>query len=93
MDPKIAPPVLAIWCTDGVCPNPEDPRPPPGEGEDPAPMKWLLNNRTDFSDNGWAQLLPKENFQYAVMGGNHFTMMKGEHVSHSTSSSIISTRH
>nr|AUI38916.1 polyketide synthetase ClPKS18 [Curvularia lunata CX-3] len=79
MDPKSAPPVLAIWCTDGVCPNPEDPRPPPGEGEDPAPMKWLLNNRTDFSDNGWAQLLPKENFEYAVMGGNHFTMMKGEH--------------
>jgi len=79
MDPKNAPPVLAIWCTDGVCPNPEDPRPPPGEGEDPAPMKWLLNNRTVFDDNGWAQLLPKENFEYAVMGGNHFTMMKGEH--------------
>ncbi|KAI2483367.1 hypothetical protein Ptr902_05684 [Pyrenophora tritici-repentis] len=79
MDPKIAPPVLAIWCTDGVCPNEDDPRPPPGEGEDPAPMKWLLNNRTDFSDNGWAQLLPKEKFQYAVMGGNHFTMMKGDH--------------
>lgn len=81
MDPEIAPPVLAIWCTDGVCPNPDDPRPPPGEGEDPAPMKWLLNNRTEFDDNGWAQLLPKENFEYAVMGGNHFTMMKGEHVS------------
>ncbi|KAF2738000.1 polyketide synthase PksA [Polyplosphaeria fusca] len=79
LDPKTAPPVLAIWCTDGVCPNPDDPRPPPGEGEDPAPMKWLLNNRTDFSDNGWAQLLPKKNFEYAVMGGNHFTMMKGEH--------------
>ncbi|KAF1956806.1 polyketide synthase [Byssothecium circinans] len=79
MDPKLAPPVLAIWCTDGVCPNPDDPRPPPGEGEDPAPMKWLLNNRTVFDDNGWAQLLPKENFEYAVMGGNHFTMMKGEH--------------
>ncbi|KAF2851195.1 polyketide synthase-like protein [Plenodomus tracheiphilus IPT5] len=79
MDPKVAPPVLAIWCTDGVCPNPGDPRPPPGEGEDPAPMTWLLNNRTDFSDNGWAQLLPKEKFEYAVMGGNHFTMMKGEH--------------
>lgn len=82
MNPKIAPPVLAIWCTDGVCPNPDDPRPPPGEGEDPAPMKWLLNNRTVFDDNGWAQLLPKENFEYAVMGGNHFTMMKGEHVSY-----------
>ncbi|KAJ4348315.1 polyketide synthase [Didymosphaeria variabile] len=79
MNPKIAPPVLAIWCTDGVCPNPDDPRPPPGEGEDPAPMKWLLNNRTVFDDNGWAQLLPKENFEYAVMGGNHFTMMKGDH--------------
>jgi len=79
MDPKIAPPVLAIWCTDGVCPNPDDPRPPPGEGEDPAPMKWLLNNRTVFDDNGWAQLLPKDNFEYAVMGGNHFTMMKGDH--------------
>ncbi|KAF1920326.1 hypothetical protein BDU57DRAFT_525429 [Ampelomyces quisqualis] len=79
MDPKNAPPVLAIWCTDGVCPNPDDPRPPPGEGEDPAPMKWLLNNRTVFDDNGWAQLLPKENFEYAVMGGNHFTMMKGDH--------------
>ena len=85
MNPKIAPPVLAIWCTDGVCPNPDDPRPPPGEGEDPAPMKWLLNNRTIFDDNGWAQLLPKENFEYAVMGGNHFTMMKGEHVSCITS--------
>jgi iterative type I PKS product template protein len=81
MDPKLAPPVLAIWCTDGVCPNPDDPRPPPGEGEDPAPMTWLLNNRTVFDDNGWAQLLPKKNFEYAVMGGNHFTMMKGEHVS------------
>ncbi|KAF2001049.1 ketoacyl-synt-domain-containing protein [Amniculicola lignicola CBS 123094] len=79
MDKGTAPPVLAIWCTDGVCPNPDDPRPPPGEGEDPAPMKWLLNNRTEFDDNGWAQLLPKDNFEYAVMGGNHFTMMKGEH--------------
>jgi iterative type I PKS product template protein len=85
MDPAIAPPVLAIWCTDGVCPNEDDPRPPPGEGEDPAPMKWLLNNRTVFDDNGWAQLLPKEKFEYAVMGGNHFTMMKGEHVSLSKS--------
>jgi hypothetical protein len=56
-------------------------------------MKWLLNNRTDFSDNGWAQLLPKENFQYAVMGGNHFTMMKGEHVSFSIASFTTLTCH
>ncbi|KAF2086231.1 polyketide synthase [Saccharata proteae CBS 121410] len=71
-----APPTFAIWCTDGVCPNPEDPRPPPAEEEDPAPMKWLLNNRTDFGSNGWNQLVPEENIEYAVMGGNHFTMMK-----------------
>ncbi|KAF2752236.1 polyketide synthase PksA [Sporormia fimetaria CBS 119925] len=79
MDPERAPPVHAIWCTDGVCPNPDDPRPPPSEEEDPAPMKWLLNNRHDFGDNGWAQLLPAHKFRFSVMGGNHFTMMKGEH--------------
>ncbi|KAF2758172.1 ketoacyl-synt-domain-containing protein [Pseudovirgaria hyperparasitica] len=78
MDPKKAPKVCAIWCTDGVC-KPGDPRPPPGEGEDPAPMTWLLNDRTDFGHNGWAQLMPEENFECAVMGGNHFTMMKDDH--------------
>jgi hypothetical protein len=76
-----APSTLAIWCTDGVCPNPGDPRPPAAEGEDPAPMKWLLNNRTDFTSNGWNQLIDEEAFQYSVMGGNHFTMMKDPHVS------------
>ncbi|OCK74392.1 polyketide synthase PksA [Lepidopterella palustris CBS 459.81] len=74
-----APKVFAVWCTDGVCGKPGDPRPPPAEEEDPAPMKWLLDNRSDFTDNGWAQLLPQKNFEYAVMGGNHFTMMKDEH--------------
>jgi thioesterase domain-containing protein len=74
------PPTTAIWCTDGVCPNPGDPRPPVAEGEEPAPMKWLLNNRTDFTDNGWAQVLP-DCMEYSVMGGNHFTMMKEPHVS------------
>ena len=43
-------------------------------------MKWLLNNRTDFTDNGWGQLL-KGSMEYSVMGGNHFTMMKEPHVS------------
>jgi iterative type I PKS product template protein len=75
-----APPTTAIWCTDGVCPNPGDPRPPQADGEDPAPMKWLLNNRTDFTDNGWGQLLGNS-MEYSVMGGNHFTMMKEPHVS------------
>ncbi|KAF1988370.1 polyketide synthase-like protein [Aulographum hederae CBS 113979] len=71
-----APKTYAIWCTDGVCPNADDPRPPPAEDEDPAPMKWLLNNRTDFGSNGWGQLLGEKNIKYGVMGGNHFTMMK-----------------
>ena len=75
-----APKTAAIWCTDGVCPNPEDPRPPPSDEEDPAPMKWLLNNRTDFGDNGWGQLLG-DSIEFLVMGGNHFTMMKEPWVS------------
>jgi iterative type I PKS product template protein len=81
MPKDAAPPVYSIWARDGVCGKPGDPRPPPAEDEDPKPMKWLLENRTDFSDNGWAQLLPKENFTFAVMDGNHFTMMRDEHVS------------
>ncbi|KAK8256702.1 polyketide synthase-like protein [Phyllosticta capitalensis] len=71
-----APETYAIWCTDGVCPNADDPRPPPAEDEDPAPMKWLLNNRTDFDHNGWGQIIPVEKMKFGVMGGNHFTMMK-----------------
>lgn len=71
-------PTFAIWCTDGVAGNPGDPRPPPAEDEDPAPMKWLLNHRTDFGDNGWAQLCTGM-FNNAVMGGHHFSMMKEPH--------------
>lgn len=81
--PTLAPiPTYAIWCREGVAGNPGDPRPPQAEGEDPAPMKWLLNHRTDFTDNGWGQLCGTENMKYGVMGGNHFSMMKDPHVSH-----------
>ena len=69
-------PTYAIWCREGVAGNPGDPRPPPAEDEDPAPMKWLLNHRTDFGDNGWGQLCGVENMKYGVMGG----------VSHTTTS-------
>lgn len=72
-------PTYAIWCREGVAGNPGDPRPPPAEDEDPAPMKWLLNHRTDFSDNGWGQLCGTENMKYGVMGGHHFSMMKDPH--------------
>ncbi|KAF2717199.1 polyketide synthase [Polychaeton citri CBS 116435] len=74
-------PTYAIWCRDGVAGNPGDPRPPPSEdeSEDPAPMKWLLNHRTDFSDNGWGQLCGTDNMKYGIMSGNHFSMMKNPH--------------
>lgn len=68
----------AIWCTDGVAGNPGDPRPPPAEEEDPAPMTWLLNHRTDFKSNGWEQLCGP-NMKFGVMGGHHFSMMKDPH--------------
>lgn len=70
-----APPTKLIWATDGVCKNPEDPRPPP-QDDDPKSMKWLLENRTDFGYNGWDRLLGAENCQMRTISGNHFTMMK-----------------
>ncbi|KAF2429556.1 ketoacyl-synt-domain-containing protein [Tothia fuscella] len=76
-----APRTVAIWCRDGVCKNADDPRPPPAEDEDPAPMKWLLNNRTDFSHNGWGQLVDENNMEFYIMDGNHFSMMKEPYVS------------
>lgn len=75
-----APNTFAIWAREGVCGKPGDPRPPQGEGEDPKPMRWLLNNRTDFGHNGWGELLG-DSMKFAQMDGNHFTMMRDEFVS------------
>ncbi|OQO12430.1 hypothetical protein B0A48_03072 [Cryoendolithus antarcticus] len=72
-------PTYAIWCREGVAGNPGDPRPPPAEEEDPAPMTWLLNHRTDFGSNGWEQLCGSENMKFGVMGGHHFNMMHAPH--------------
>ncbi|KAK5113527.1 polyketide synthase [Meristemomyces frigidus] len=72
-------PTYAIWCREGVAGNPGDPRPQPAEEEDPAPMTWLLNHRTDFGSNGWEQLCYLKNMKFGVMGGNHFSMMKAPH--------------
>ncbi|KAL1587284.1 Non-reducing polyketide synthase PKS1 [Cladosporium halotolerans] len=78
--PSLKPiPTYAVWCREGVAGNPGDPRPPPAEEEDPAPMTWLLNHRTEFGDNGWAQLCGKENMRFGVMGGHHFNMMHAPH--------------
>ena len=68
-----SPKVYTIWCEDGVCKSPEDPRP------DPYPYghaQWLLENRTDFGPNLWDEMMPKENMTIAHMPGNHFSMMR-----------------
>ena len=74
-DPYDAPPTFLVWCKDGVSKYPDSPRPPP-QDDDPASMKWLLNNRTDFSPNGWDKLVGQGNCTCVTLKGNHFTMMK-----------------
>ncbi|KAJ5422995.1 hypothetical protein N7445_011103 [Penicillium cf. griseofulvum] len=68
------PKVLAIWARDGVCKDPDSPR-PMREPSDPKVMDWLLDNRTDFGPNGWDQLLAKESFICVSMEGSHFSMI------------------
>ena len=71
--PGQTPKVFAIWCEDGVCKYPEDPRP------DPYPYghaQWLLENRTDFGPNLWDEYLEKDKIHCRSMTGNHFSMMR-----------------
>ncbi|KAJ0114474.1 hypothetical protein J7T55_004717 [Diaporthe amygdali] len=70
-----APSTLIIYARDGVCKDLDGPkieiRP-----EDPREMRWLLNNRTDFSGDGWATLLGRENLHIEIVDDvNHFSMM------------------
>ncbi|KAK7739171.1 Type I Iterative PKS [Cytospora paraplurivora] len=72
------PNVMAIWCEDGVCHLPTDPRP------DPYPTGhalFLLDNRTDFGPNRWDDYLDGNKMTMRHMPGNHFSMMHGELVS------------
>lgn len=72
-----APPTLIIYARDGVCKDPNGPR-IDIQPDDPREMRWLLNNRTDFSGDGWASLLGRENIEVKIMDGvNHFSMMEG----------------
>jgi len=69
------PKVLSIWCEDGVCKEPTDPRP------DPYPTGhalFLLDNRTDFGPNRWDEYLDMDRMTFRHMPGNHFSMMHGE---------------
>ncbi|KAJ5749143.1 uncharacterized protein N7511_010839 [Penicillium nucicola] len=70
-----APASLMIYARDGVCKDPNGPkmeiRP-----DDPREMIWLLNNRTDFSADGWASIVGREGLSIRVLDEvNHFTLM------------------
>lgn len=72
------PNVMAIWCEDGVCRLPTDPRP------DPYPTGhalFLLDNRWDFGPNRWDEYLDIKKMTTRHMPGNHFSMMHGDYVS------------
>jgi iterative type I PKS product template protein len=78
IDPAKSPHVTAIWCEDGVCKLPTDPKP------DPFPYghaQFLLDNRTDFGPNLWDKYLNSERFVCKHLSGNHFSMMKKPYVS------------
>lgn len=68
------PKVTVIWCEDGVCKEPTDPRP------DPYPTGhalFLLDNRSDFGPNRWDEYLDINKMSFHHMPGNHFSMMHG----------------
>ena len=66
------PRVTAIWCEDGVCKLPTDPRPEPyPKGH----ALFLLDNRTDFGPNRWDEYLDINKMTFRHMPGNHFSMM------------------
>jgi iterative type I PKS product template protein len=72
------PKVTAIWCEDGVCHLPTDPRPEPyPKGH----ALFLLDNRTDFGPNRWDEYLNVNKMTMRHMPGNHFSMMHGDLVS------------
>ncbi|KAI0196979.1 polyketide synthase [Astrocystis sublimbata] len=69
------PNVMTIWCEDGVCKSPTDPRP------DPYPTGhalFLLDNRTDFGPNRWDEYVDVNKMKFRHMPGNHFSMMHGK---------------
>jgi iterative type I PKS product template protein len=74
----LCPNVTAIWCEDGVCNLPTDPRPEPyPKGH----ALFLLDNRSDFGPNRWDEFLDVNKMKLRHMPGNHFSMMHGDLVS------------
>ena len=72
-----APKTHMLWAEDGVCKHPSDPR-PEYRDDDPREMRWLLENRTNFSPNGWDVLVGGNDISIErIVDANHFTMLKG----------------
>lgn len=70
-----APASLVVYARDGVCKDPNGPR-METYPDDPREMLWLLNNRTDFSADGWASVLGPENLRVRVLDDvNHFSLV------------------
>lgn len=76
----MCPNVMAIWCEDGVCHLPSDPRPNPYPT---GHALFLLDNRYEFGPNRWDEYLDVKKITTRHMPGNHFSMMHGDYVSHS----------
>ncbi|KAJ4396512.1 hypothetical protein N0V93_000731 [Gnomoniopsis smithogilvyi] len=72
------PNVMAIWCEDGVCHLPSDPRPHPYPT---GHALFLLDNRTEFGPNRWDEYIDVNKMTMRHMPGNHFSMMHGDYVS------------
>ncbi|KAF2230556.1 polyketide synthase [Viridothelium virens] len=70
-----APASLIVYAKDGVCKDPNGPK-METRPDDPREMLWLLNNRTDFSAEGWASVLGRGKLNVKVLEEvNHFTLM------------------
>ncbi|PFH56367.1 hypothetical protein XA68_16607 [Ophiocordyceps unilateralis] len=76
-----APETLHVYARDGICKDPSGPK-METRPDDPREMLWLLNNRTDFSADGWASLLGRDKLTVKVVDDvNHFSMMnEGAHM-------------
>ncbi|EXJ74670.1 uncharacterized protein A1O5_01363 [Cladophialophora psammophila CBS 110553] len=74
--PLLQPPkTLIVYARDGVCKGIEGPRMQTFP-DDPREMLWLLNDREDFSAEGWATVLGGQKLRVAVMDDvNHFSLM------------------
>ena len=77
-----APAAHFLWAEDGVLKGVESGKVPEGytnSDRDPREMRWLLEQRTDFSANKWDGLLGgKDNCRIETLAGvNHFSMMEG----------------